>query len=354
MLYELSEKIEMVLLFGETGRNVEEAILAYARRFPDKNTPSRKTFFRVIKQLKETGNVQSRPKTRRRTTTDELNETAVLAAISYDPHVSSRVLEADSGISRRSILRITKRNKLHPYHISLHQELHGDDFVNRTAFCNWAQGKIREDPNFFLAVLFSDESSFTNHGNVNRHNMHYWATENPHWIRQVERQRPWSLNVWGGILGVQVVGPFLVEGALTGQKYRDFLTNTLPLLLEDVSLELRQRMWLQHDGCPAHYSRLARAILDESYQDRWIGRGGPVPWPPRSPDLTSPDFFLWGYVKEKVYKEVPTTADDMRLRIRHAFAGINAGVLLQVHRSFTERVRKCIEVEGHHFEHLLR
>jgi len=37
--------------------------------------------------------------------------------------------------------------------------------------------------------------------------------------------------------------------------------------------------------------------------ERWIGRGGPIPWPPRSPDLNSLDFFFWGYLKETVYPE---------------------------------------------------
>jgi hypothetical protein len=26
---------------------------------------------------------------------------------------------------------------------------------------------------------------------------------------------------------------------------------------------------------------------------RWISRGGPITWPPRSPDLTQLIFFLW-------------------------------------------------------------
>ncbi|GBL73687.1 hypothetical protein AVEN_230681-1 [Araneus ventricosus] len=39
------------------------------------------------------------------------------------------------------------------------------------------------------------------------------------------------------------------------------------------------------------------------YPGRWIGRGGPVLWPPRSPDLTSLDFFLWGHLKELVYRD---------------------------------------------------
>jgi hypothetical protein len=35
---------------------------------------------------------------------------------------------------------------------------------------------------------------------------------------------------------------------------------------------------------------------------KWIGRGGPIAWPPRWPDLTPLNFFLWGYVKNIVYQ----------------------------------------------------
>ncbi|EZA49294.1 hypothetical protein X777_12319 [Ooceraea biroi] len=86
-------------------------------------------------------------------------------------------------------------NKFHPYHLSLHQALHGMDFVNRVEFCQWAQQQIRINDSSFDTVLFTDEATFTNHGNVNLHNMHFWAVENPHWLRQIEHQRQWSLNV---------------------------------------------------------------------------------------------------------------------------------------------------------------
>ena len=35
--------------------------------------------------------------------------------------------------------------------------------------------------------------------------------------------------------------------------------------------------------------------------DRWIGRGGPTVWPPRSPDLTPMDYFLLGHIKALIY-----------------------------------------------------
>ncbi|EZA48673.1 hypothetical protein X777_13179, partial [Ooceraea biroi] len=41
-------------------------------------------------------------------------------------------------------------------------------------------------------------------------------------------------------------------------------------------------------------------ILNESFPDRWIGRGGRISWPARSPDLMPLDFFLWGHLKNEV------------------------------------------------------
>jgi hypothetical protein len=33
--------------------------------------------------------------------------------------------------------------------------------------------------------------------------------------------------------------------------------------------------------------------LDVKFPGRWIGRGGPIAWPPRSPDLTPLDIFFF-------------------------------------------------------------
>lgn len=348
----VKEKIEMILIYGECRRNVDDAVALYAERFPD-SVRSRSFFYKVVNDFTSDGSVQTKKRKRRTTVTGEANEIAVLAAVHQNPQVSTRQLHRDSGISRDSILRILYRHKYHPYHISLHQELHGDDFHNRVVFCEWALQQMQTNPNFIAYVLFSDESTFTNYGDVNRHNMHYWSLENPHWLRQVEHQRPWSVNVWCGIIGNKLIGPYFIEGNSNGIKYRNFLEQELPVLLEGVTLDVRQSMWFQHDGCPAHYSIAAREVLDRDYNGRWIGRGGPINWPARSPDLTSPDFFLWGYLKDKVYQQVPTTRENMIERIRNACAQIPADMLLSCVQSFEERINKCIEVQGEHFEHLL-
>jgi hypothetical protein len=48
---------------------------------------------------------------------------------------------------------------------------------------------------------------------------------------------------------------------------------------------------------------------------RRVGRDGPIPWPPRSPDITPLHFFLWGHVKDIVYKTPVTSLCELKLRI---------------------------------------
>jgi hypothetical protein len=85
------------------------------------------------------------------------------------------------------------------------------------------------------------------------------------------------------------------------------------------------------------------AVLDSRYLDNWrgdhwIGRGGPVAWPARSPDLTPLDFFLWGFVNQEVYQEKPTTSQDMKNRIRNVFQTIRRETLSTVRETFIRRL----------------
>lgn len=88
------------------------------------------------------------------------------------------------------------------------------------------------------------------------------------------------------------VGPKLLPDILNGQNYLEFLEEEFQEAMEEaVAPNHRPRIWFQHDGAPAHYSALVRDHLNRTFPGQWIGRGGPVRWPPRSPDLNPLDFF---------------------------------------------------------------
>ena len=71
----------------------------------------------------------------------------------------------------------------------------------------------------------------------------------------------------------------------------------------------RRGMWFQHYGAPAHFSIAVRQLLDELYSNRRIGRGGPISWPARFPDMTPLDFYLWGHLKS-VVNETPVPSEQ--------------------------------------------
>ena len=180
--------------------------------------------------------------------------------------------------------------------------------------CQWVIANCRLIP----FILFTNEASFTRDGINNTHNSHWWSDKNPHAIGR-NSQHPFSVNVWCRVINNQLIGPAVLPNRLTGRAYIDFLQNEHPLLLE-VPLTKRMCMVFQHDGGPAHYSRLVTHHLNLTFPERWIGRGGHVQWPQRSPNLTPLDFCLWGWMKSEVYKEKVNTRDKLVARIMNSAA----------------------------------
>jgi hypothetical protein len=59
---------------------------------------------------------------------------------------------------------------------------------------------------------------------------------------------------------------------------------------------LQPAIIFQQDGPPPHWARSGRFFKNFTFLERWIGRGVPTKWPPRSSDLT-PWIFLLGTCK---------------------------------------------------------
>ena len=64
--------------------------------------------------------------------------------------------------------------------------------------------------------------------------------------------------------------------------------------------------------------------------------------PLRSPDLTAPDFFLWGYLKSKVYANRPTDIHALKENIWEEISKLSEETLQAVMRSFVTRVHRTL------------
>ncbi|UYV65829.1 hypothetical protein LAZ67_3005579 [Cordylochernes scorpioides] len=96
---------------------------------------------------------------------------------------------------------------------------------------------------------------------------------------------------------------------------------------------------------------LSRApYLDKNLLGQWIGRWGPIEFPARSPDLTPLDFFLWGTVKDGVYKRKPRNLDILWNEIQAVCREISLDVLIRCTEPVVTRTQNCIDAAGHQFE----
>ena len=76
-------------------------------------------------------------------------------------------------------------------------------------------------------------------------------------------------------------------------------------------------------------------------------------WPPRSPDLTPYDFFLWGFVKDTVFvPPLPANLEDLRNRITAAVTLVDRDMLTRVWNEMDYRIDVCRITKGGHIQHL--
>ena len=108
----------------------------------------------------------------------------------------------------------------------------------------------------------------------------------------------------------------------------------------------------QQDGAPPHWQLAVCTFLSEHLPNRWIGRAGQnyevfCKWPPRSPDLTVCDFFLWGYVKDRVYvPPLPATVVELQERIVAAVKSVTPDMLQRVWSELDYRIGVCQVTRG--------
>ena len=90
--------------------------------------------------------------------------------------------------------------------------------------------------------------------------------------------------------------------------------------------------------------------MDATFPNRWIGRDGPTPWPPRSPDITPLDFFLWWYVKDKVFWTPVADITNLKARITDGIATVTEDMLENAWRETDYRLDVLRVTKGAHVE----
>jgi len=115
----------------------------------------------------------------------------------------------------------------------------------------------------------------------------------------------------------------------TSERYVEMLRNFRRPQLRSLRVNMEE-MWFQQDGATAHTASASMTVVRQMFPQHVVSRFGDVPWPPRSPHLSACNFFLWGYLKSKVYVRKPRTVDDLQVSIHEEIATVPQEMLVNV------------------------
>ena len=101
---------------------------------------------------------------------------------------------------------------------------------------------------------------------------------------------------------------FFMTPSLKNDTRTCWKTVSSPISWQQVSL---YTLWFMQDGAHPHIANVVLDFLYETFNLRVMSHqfperheGGKL-WPPHSPDIKPCNFFLWGFLKEKVFQRRP-------------------------------------------------
>lgn len=348
MVLTTEERVFLVEQVFRHGGNYTEGVqIEFNKTFPDTPVPHRNAVRNLIRKFRETGSVQDVSRSGRPITSEEtVND--VKDRMERSPTKSVRRLSQEADISKSSAHRILRTNlKLYPYKVTVVHQLHEADHEARVDFCTWFQNFINEEGDDILDVtFFTDEAWFHLSGHVNSQNSRMWSSENPQEFKEMPLHDE-KIGVWCAISRARLIGPIFFTGTINQERYRIEILQPFLSRLTQTEVETG---WFQQDGATAHTAHSSLRFLEETFSSRIISRGL---WPARSPDLTPPDFYLWGALKGKVYKNNPHTLEELKAAITINIQEITPDTLRKVFRNLKTRIQTCLTANGGHFQHLL-
>jgi transposase len=312
-------------------------------RFPQSTIPADSTIKRLVDRFRSTGSVFNTAYQRHPTVLTDEMVTVIQDEMMNNPRLSLRRLAQQVDVSYKTAYRAVREQLgLHPYRVTVTHQLLPADHQARVHFCEWLGNVLQNDVSFLDNCYFTDEAWFHLNGYVNSQNSRHWCDKNPYIIHE-EPLHSSKIGVWAAMSAKRIFIVFF-DSIITSAIYCGIVDKFVETFSEDDILH----GWFQQDNAPAHTANATLRHLEIFFGDRVITRGL---WPARSPDLSPPDFFLWGYLKGKVYENNPTTLAALRQNIETTVSSISANLLNAVMQSLAHRMTVCLLVNGGQFQH---
>ena len=338
MRYDIEKRTFLERKFTEL-KSITLVQRAFKTQFRSRNAPSAMTIRDIAKKFESTGSFRDLP--RKGQSESEFRKTAkqqVQALVQRDCQLSLTDIHQNTDASRSTVHSILRKDLgLKPYRYKKCQEHKESDKPLRLAFAKWF---LERPVDTEMLIIFSDEAQFYLSPQNNSQNNRMWLPKQPKAFKQQPLHDD-QVMVWCGISGTRVYGPYFLEIYVNQFNYLEMLQNFLwPKVLRTKGY---QQLYFQQDGASPHKAIVVQEWLKDKFKTRFITKDR---WPPRSPDLNPCDFFLWGYLKDRVYNPLPRNLGDLKQNIQTEIKNIKEEVLVKVAKEFEKRCLLIVRAKG--------
>ena len=259
----------------------------FAEKFPDKPVPHRNAVRNLGDKFQETGSVHDAERCGKPTKLLEEKLLDISDCMLQSSSKSLRKLAQQHNIGLATAHKANKRQlKLFPYQIMAVQELKTTDHDKQLRYCRWFNQFIEENTADMLDVtFFTNEAWFHLSGHVNSQNSRLWSSDNPHSLHETPLHDK-KVGVWFAISKRRIIGPIFFMNTINSKRY---CLDILHAFISQMTSDEINYSWFQQDCAAAHISGRSMNLLKEFFGDRIISKDV---WPPRSPNLNPPDFYL--------------------------------------------------------------
>lgn len=319
---------------------------AFKTKFKVLHAPDKKTIKNCLKKFIETGDLKDKPRIpaqptiRQKIREKAKNDISVL--IKKFPKLSINKLKSSASVSYGLAHKVlTKDLNLFPYKPQVYKRIPSHSFPKRVKFANWFLDLPKDASKFLICC---DESIFYLNPVLNKQNDRIWLPTRPKSCLETDLH-PEYVMVWCAISANHVFGPYYFEGTVNNENYLEMLQNSFwPEMLRTRSYK---EYYFIQDGAPPHKKEIVQDWLKSKFGDRFVDKNL---WPPYSADLNPCDYFLWGYIKPRVYNPMPKTIDQLKQNIEREMNKLKKDMLGKVFSNFEKRLCEVVKRNGKRIE----
>jgi hypothetical protein len=212
-------------------------------------------------------------------------------------------------------------------------------------YCIWFTHFIWRGIDILDKVFYSGEAWFHLSGCINSQNSRIWSAENLHSFHE----RPLhslTIGVWCAVSRRRIIGPVFFSDTITAEHYQEGM---------DYKFHFPFGSWWTKLLVSVRWGYGAYRKFNNADVERvlWWSHYFLKLVAPGSVDLSPPDLYFWGFLKENVYKNNPHTLEELKHNIELCISNVTAETLHWVASDMRKRLNACIAERSGHFQHLI-